>query len=55
MICENTQASLLLQVSQGVLWHAVASDLWAREKGERAVALSEFFQYLQFALRISES
>lgn len=47
----ENEGEILNLVCRGVLWHARASDLWAREEGERAVSLNHFFKYFSLALR----
>lgn len=41
---------LLLAAGRGVVWHGLAADLLAREKGQVAVQTTQLFDYLQPAL-----
>ena len=37
--------------SLGVLWHGIAADCLARQRGQEAVATTELLDHLAFALR----
>jgi hydroxyethylthiazole kinase-like uncharacterized protein yjeF len=44
---------LLLAAGRGVVWHGLAADLLAREKGQVAVQTTQLLDYLQPALRLA--
>jgi NAD(P)H-hydrate epimerase len=45
---------LLLAACRGVVWHGLAADLLARDKGQVAVQTTQLFDYLQPALRLAD-
>lgn len=45
---------LLLAAARGVLWHGLAADLLARDKGQVAVQTTQLLDYLQPALHCAE-
>ncbi|MDI1247382.1 MAG: NAD(P)H-hydrate dehydratase [Lacunisphaera sp.] len=46
----QTPDDLLLAAGRGVVWHGLAADLLARDKGQVAVQTTQLFDYLQPAL-----
>ena len=46
---------LLLAAGRGVVWHGLAADLFARDKGQVAVQTTQLFDYLQPALRFADN
>ena len=46
---------LLLAAARGVVWHGLAADLLARDKGQVAVQTTQLFDYLQPALRFAKN
>jgi NAD(P)H-hydrate epimerase len=47
-------ADLWLAAAQGVVWHGLAADLLARDKGQVAVQTTQLLDYLQLALHCAE-
>jgi len=50
----QTPDDLLLAACRGVVWHGVAADLLARDKGQVAVQTTQLLDYLQPALRLAD-
>jgi ADP-dependent NAD(P)H-hydrate dehydratase / NAD(P)H-hydrate epimerase len=46
---------LLLAAARGVVWHGLAADLLARDKGQVAVQTTQLLDYLQPALRLADN
>ncbi len=46
---------LLLAAGRGTVWHGLAADLLARDKGQVAVQTTQLLDYLQPALRFSDN
>jgi ADP-dependent NAD(P)H-hydrate dehydratase / NAD(P)H-hydrate epimerase len=46
---------LLLAAARGVVWHGLAADLLARDKGQVAVQTTQLLDYLQPALRPADN
>jgi len=50
----QTPGDLLLAAARGVLWHGLAADLLARDKGQVAVQTTQLLDYLQPALHCAD-
>jgi hydroxyethylthiazole kinase-like uncharacterized protein yjeF len=50
----QTPGDLLLAATRGVVWHGLAADLLARDKGQVAVQTTQLLDYLQPALHCTD-
>lgn len=50
----QTPGDLLLAAARGVVWHGLAADLLARDKGQVAVQTTQLLDYLQPALHCTD-
>lgn len=50
----QTPDDLLLAATRGVVWHGLAADLLARDKGQVAVQTTQLLDYLQSALHCTD-
>ncbi len=53
LLAQNA-GDLLLAAARGVVWHGLAADLLARERGQVAVQTTQLFDYLEPALRFAD-
>lgn len=54
LIAQNT-SDLPLAAARGVVWHGLAADLLARDKGQVAVQTTQLLEYLQPALHCTDN
>jgi NAD(P)H-hydrate epimerase len=53
LLAQNS-GDLLLAAARGVVWHGLAADLLARERGQVAVQTTQLLDYLEPALRFAD-